>query len=214
MKRIYFVRHGQSEGNIGLIRQHSSTALTDLGRKQANLVADRLSTYPIETIISSTMSRAQETAQIIANRINKEIEFSDLFVERRRPSEQIGKPKDDLIALESQRLIEENFLTPDYYYSDEENFTDLKNRASQMLNFVAERPEENILVVGHGYIMRLVLAYAICGPNLSALEGQKFINALKTNNTGMTIFDYNPESAHPWQVLVWNDHAHLEGLVE
>jgi broad specificity phosphatase PhoE len=45
--------------------QDANTLLTERGREQAQVVARRLSSYPIEVIYSSDLSRAFETAQIV-----------------------------------------------------------------------------------------------------------------------------------------------------
>jgi len=210
MKTIYFVRHGQSEGNIGPIRQTAETNLTAKGREQANFVANRCAKLPIDIIISSTMTRAHETAEVINAKINKPIEYSDLFIERRRPSEVLGKPKDDPIGVEATRLTEENFHLPDFRFSDEENFADLKIRAERALDLLVQRPEEKILVVTHGYFTKVLTAYITFGPNLTSQECKSFIRTFHTENTGITVFGYDQtKTTDPWFMWVWNDHAHL-----
>lgn len=209
MKKIYFVRHGESEGNVGSIRQASISSLTQKGREQSAYVAERVKKLPIEVIIASTMGRAQETARIISKKIGKEFESSGLFAERRRPSDQLGKPKDDPIAIRSQELIQENFLVPGFRYSDEENFEDLKERSGEALKFLQARPEQNILVVTHGFIMRIIMARAVFGEALAAKECQQFIRAFHMENTGISVLGYNEKEENPWWLWVWNDHAHL-----
>ena len=70
---LYFVRHGQYERT----EEHPDGTLTELGRRQAGALADRLETLPLEQVFSSTMYRAQETAQIIVDR-----QFPHLEVQR------------------------------------------------------------------------------------------------------------------------------------
>ena len=214
MKKIYFVRHGQSEGNIGNIRQTKDTSLTDTGIVQAGFLATRVMSLPIEKVICSTMSRATETIKIICEKVTKEIEYSDLFVERRRPSVQYDIPKDDPIAIESERLMRENFATNlEYHYSDEENFLDLKMRAEKALEFLIHLPEENILVVTHGYILKVIVAYALFGENLTANECESFIKSLQMHNTGITLLSYKEDSLNnKWNMVTWNDVSHLEDL--
>ena len=158
------------------------------------------------------MNRAKETAVIISEKTGKKIETSNLFIERRRPSEQLGKPKNDPVALESERLIVENFLVSGYRYSDEENFDDLKKRASKMLDFLGERSEETIFVVTHGFFMRVVVAYVVFGEDLTARECEQIIRTFHMANTGITAFGYNESQKNPWWLWFWNDHAHLTGL--
>lgn len=210
MKTIYFVRHGQSEGNIGPIRQTAATNLTAKGREQAAFVADRCAKLPIDIIISSTMTRAHETAEIITTKVAKPIEYSDLFVERRRPKEALGKPKDDPVGTEAGRIIMENFHQPDFRFSDEENFSDLKIRSGLALDYLAGLKEDKILVVTHGFFLRILLARITMGADLTAPECKHFVDACHMENTGITVFCYNPErKENPWFLWMWNDHAHL-----
>lgn len=210
MKKIYFVRHGESEGNIGPIRQTAASSLTQKGIEQASFVAQRASKLPVDILISSTMTRAKETAQVISEKISKSIEYSDMFVERRRPSEVLGKPKNDPIALTAEKEIGENFSKPSWRLSNEENFDDLKNRALQALQYLGNRPEENILVVTHGFFLRIVMACVVFGKDLSGEECERFIRTFHMENTGITVFGYDDnKNENPWWLWVWNDHAHL-----
>ena len=60
---IYFVRHGQSTANAGGVTMaHAAIPLSELGRRQAVLVASLLEVEP-ELILSSTYVRAMETAR-------------------------------------------------------------------------------------------------------------------------------------------------------
>lgn len=64
---LVLVRHGESEGNIRRIMQgHLDLPLTDAGREQARLVAARLASMSLAAIYSSPLSRAFETARVIA----------------------------------------------------------------------------------------------------------------------------------------------------
>lgn len=210
MKKVYFVRHGESEGNIGPIRQTGESPLTERGRAQAEFVATRCAKLPIDIIVSSTMTRARQTAEIIHAHINVPRDESDLFVERRRTSVELGRPKDDPAGLEAARLVRENFHVSGYRHSDEENFDDLKSRAGAALDYLRERPEQNILVVTHGYFMRALMARVVMGEELTSFEGAKFIRTFHMENTGITVLVYDEKHLDsPWWFWMWNDHAHL-----
>ncbi len=210
MKTIYFIRHGESEGNVGPIRQAATSSLTEKGREQSAFVAERCTKLPIDTIVSSSMNRAKETAEIILVKVKKPIEYSELFVERRRPSEVLGKPKDDPAGLKAEREIKAHFHQSGWRYSDEENFDDLKQRAKDILEYLAHRPEDNILVVTHGFIMRIVMAYVAMGDKLTGEECEQFIRTLHMENTGITVICHDKKkSDSSWWLWTWNDHAHL-----
>ena len=119
MKKVYFVRHAESEWNVKSVRQVGSAPITEKGQDQASLVGERFKDTPIDVVITSTMTRAKETAEIISEKIQKPLDLSDLFVERRRPDEQYGVKKDDPKANEAEMAIRENFGVPGYRFSNE-----------------------------------------------------------------------------------------------
>lgn len=60
---LYLVRHGQYVRTP----EHPDGTLTELGRRQARALGERFQTLPLDTIWSSTMYRAEETARIVAD---------------------------------------------------------------------------------------------------------------------------------------------------
>lgn len=66
--RLYFARHGESEANVLRIisNQDWKHPLTELGRAQAQGLADRLQGEGITHLFSSPVQRAVETAEIIS----------------------------------------------------------------------------------------------------------------------------------------------------
>lgn len=210
MKKVYFVRHGESEGNAGPLRQGALTPLSELGRKQAEMVADRCAKLQSQVLISSTLMRAKETAEAISNRTNLSIEYSDLFVERRPASVIPGQPKESELVKNYEKTLMEKFHLPGWRHSDEENFDDLKERARKALDYLASRSEEALLVVTHGMFLKVLTAYVVHGPSLTGDECRDFFRAFIGNqNTGITVFDHTKDADPSWRVRIWNDHAHL-----
>jgi len=208
MKTIYFVRHGEAEVNVSDVFGDGSSPLTPRGHEQAAFIAQRASKLPLEKIVASTMVRAQETAAHIAKRTGHPIESTDLFVERRRPSEHLGARKDDPRSIEITQTLIDHFSEPGYRFSDEENFEDLRERAGQALTHLEQMPEKHILVVTHGFFLRVLVAVAVFGKNLSGEECDRFIRTFHMENTGLSVLGFDPKfEKSPW--WVWNDHAHL-----
>ncbi|MCM3743816.1 histidine phosphatase family protein [Sporosarcina luteola] len=79
MTTIGLIRHGITEWNdLGKAQGTSNIPLNKLGRKQANNVGDRLlDEGNWDVIISSDLSRAIETAQIIGSKLNLSISHYD-----------------------------------------------------------------------------------------------------------------------------------------
>src|SRR6185436_16717380 len=86
MKHLYFVRHGESELNAaGLGAGHSESPLTEKGRQQAKQAGQEAKDLKIDYVVCSPLSRARETAEIIAKEIGypvKDIHVNKLFIER------------------------------------------------------------------------------------------------------------------------------------
>ncbi len=211
MKRIYLVRHGESESNAGgALSPGDVTSLSKQGIEQAKFVAERATKLPIEVVISSTMLRARQTAQYIVDATGKNLETSSFFTERLMPSAQFGKTIHDPEVIEMEEHINNKLPDHEYRYTDEENFADLKDRASKGLTYLAERPESEILLVTHGLFLRILVGIAIFGKEFTGKEALKFVHGLGTTNTGITVLEYdNERKTNYWRMRTWNDHAHL-----
>ena len=61
---IYLVRHGEAASGWGT---HPDPGLSEKGHDQANLAADALSSFGIQSALTSPMQRCQETAAPFAN---------------------------------------------------------------------------------------------------------------------------------------------------
>jgi broad specificity phosphatase PhoE len=209
---IYLVRHAQSEGNISQIEHHDGVNLTEKGKEQARSLAARFKNIPIDIILSSSYSRARETADILNIEINKEIIYSDVLIERQVPTEIIGKhiKQDGVQSLYD--LLRENFKKENTRHSDEENFEDLKERAGKALEFIKTQPYENVLVVTHGSFLRALLAYMIFGESMTGHEFAQVHRAFRNKNAGITVVEYKATTSplkNDWLVHDWNDFAHL-----
>jgi broad specificity phosphatase PhoE len=68
---IHLARHGETDWNRELRWQgHSDPPLNDRGRRQAQMLADALDGMPLVAVYTSDLSRATETAEIVASRLN------------------------------------------------------------------------------------------------------------------------------------------------
>ena len=210
-KTIYFIRHGESEGNVGRMYQGPDSQLNDEGKKQAGLIAERVSKLSFETMIASPWPRAKETAEIIGATIGKKPEFSDLFTENTRPAVISGKLYGDKEADAIWRSWSETRYTPGKRVLDGENFDDLIERADKALSFLRDRKENDIVVVTHGYFLRVIVARVLLGDLITGTTLRSFIHNTITENTGLTVLKYQPgfEECPAWRLWVYNDHAHL-----
>lgn len=208
MKNIYFVRHGESEGNQARLYQSYVTSLSEKGHLQAKLIADRFSNIEIETIISSDYIRAKQTAKYISEVTGKDIIENQLFRERKRPSIQENQSKEipELIAIDKE--IEDNWGGVEWRCSDEENFVDLRQRAKECFEFLENMTEDNIVVVTHKNFLHCLVWYRLFGINVTPKEAKIITDNFIMSNTGIVWMQYD-EVKNDWNLVTWNDHAHL-----
>lgn len=210
-KTVYFLRHGQSKDNVSPVFQSPDSPLSEKGKKQAENIALRVSKLPFDGLISSPLKRAKQTAKIITNSTGKKAEYSELFVERIKPTYVNGKPYTDVKANELWRDWQKSLYTPGMRAEDGENFDDLVVRADNALTFLKNRPEQSLVVVTHGYFLRTIVIRVLLGDLLS---GEAFENSQRTmlmENTGLTVLQYRDgfEEEARWRLWTYNDHAHL-----
>jgi broad specificity phosphatase PhoE len=173
-KNIYLLRHGETDWNKLHKRQgcENDIQLNNTGRQQAELVGNYLSNSNItaDLIISSSMSRANETAQIIAKKINyqlpiliidnlKEVCHGDLSgltdediksdpkFDKYLELENIYKKEKDPIK-QRELFYEHNKILNNLY--GVELFNHSRHRFKKALMEIYNREEKNIIVVAHG----------------------------------------------------------------
>ncbi len=206
MKLVYFVRHGQSEANVGAVFQGAESPLTATGRKQASRIAARVARLPVEVVIVSPLKRAQETAECIKAHTTAPIITSPLFQERKKPRGLEGKSLHDPKAQHVYHAWVRTLFARNRELHSGENYERLVKRAQQALRFLEKRSEQHIAVVTHGFFMRILAAIVIHGkanPDIVRV----FAKGLEMENTGLTVFRFTPERG--WQLWIWNDHSHL-----
>jgi len=195
-RRIYFVRHGETLLNAEHIRQSAEGALSEKGRGQAEKVGGYLKQFPIKRIITSTYPRAEETAAIINEHLKVPVLRSSLFVERRNPSEIIGKHTNDPEVIRIVDQMDLAYHDDDYRFSDEENFIDLKARAQKCLNLLARQGTRHMVVVTHHHFLKMCIAYLLYRERLHSADFAKLSFFNVSDNAGITVVEF-----HPWKVL-------------
>jgi probable phosphoglycerate mutase len=217
MKTVYFVRHGESESNARTTRTYKGkeSELTEKGTEQAQIIARRAERIPFDCIISSPWIRTRRTAEAIAARTGKQIEFSELFTEVRAPSSCIGMELSDPLFRARLDAWHASTLGRAARVEDGENFDDLIMRVRDALTFLENRKEENILVATHGLFLRTLLAHILVGDDVTPEQVTHFLASSKSDNTGVTVLTFGEMPQHEidgskrWRLRVFNDHSHL-----
>ena len=202
-KKVYLVRHGESGYGAKGIYQTYDTPLSPAGIKQAEVLARRFSTIPIDVIYASPLPRARQTADIINASL---VQNLDALREIKRPSEIIGKPLADGPSLAIKRQLIVHVNDPTWHYSDEENFYEVRDRSLELLKLLEEDEAQNILLVSHAMILRVLFMVMAFGRNAGHEIHQNLYSHFRMTQTGITLLEHNGRG---WLLMTWNDYAHL-----
>ena len=158
---IFLVRHGETVDNARQIMQGQTQGeLNEMGFKQAQEVAARLSSEAIDAVVASDLHRAIQTAEIIAKPHGLPVETTPLLRERDGGGF-------------TGRFIPD--LRGEVWPDDIESEEALLQRAHDFLQIMtATYDGKRVVAVGHGIINKAILAvYASC----SMKEVQRMMNA-------------------------------------
>ena len=177
MSVLYLVRHGQSEWNrIGRIQGRSESPLTELGRQQAAALGRMLGSILPDSgidIVASPLSRAFETATIIAGELGRAA--GDVRTDDRINDFDVGVlagyPGWDAVASDYPELARLRLEDPIHFQPPGgESGADVLARARAFLA-ARQAAERDALVVCHGVINKFIRAAArgIAGGDIIAL---------------------------------------------
>jgi broad specificity phosphatase PhoE len=184
---IGLLRHGQTDWNVDMRLQGvSDIPLNDYGREQANTAAEVLSSSTWEMIVSSPLSRALETANIVASKLG--FENVDVLPE----------------LIERSFGVAEGLSYDDWKtrYQDGQNvdqaetIAQLDVRANALLKLLALKFEgQQVLTVSHGALIRRLIHIISNGE--FPREGERFGNASLTtiehDGDDWKILNYDPK---------------------
>ena len=81
---LYLVRHGETDWNAAERWQgHTDVPLNETGRAQARAVAEALRSLRLSAVVASDLSRAQETARIVAAELGIAVAYFDAALRER-----------------------------------------------------------------------------------------------------------------------------------
>ena len=208
-RRFYFVRHGETLLNAEHIRQGAEGMLSEKGRAQAEEVGRYLARFNINAILSSTYPRAKETAEILRGQLKAPVAYSDLLVERRNPSDVVGKSSRDPKVTTTLNQIDLAYHEDDFHVSDEESFAELKTRARKCVDLLAAQGENGTVIVTHHVFLKACIAYMLYRERLHATDFVKLSFFNYSDNAGITTCEFNPWRAFSptcgWRVVSFNE---------
>ncbi len=131
--------------------------LTELGRDQAEINGKFLSPLEIDYLVASPLDRTRQTADIINQHLELEINYDDRIMEW-QCGDWSGEMWDDVSNKWPEEFAawqEDQF---NYRGPDCENFPDMINRTSPFLDEILALDHNRIAVVSHGMIGRVMVS--------------------------------------------------------
>jgi probable phosphoglycerate mutase len=206
--RLVLVRHGESNATVARViaGMRTCSGLSPLGIRQAEALRDRLASTGelgvVDNLLSSTMPRALETAEVLAPA------FGDLVVERvadlreHDPGEADGLTFDAYVERYGVPDPERDAYVP--ISPGGESLAAFHLRAATALHGIARAlAGRTVVVVCHGGIVDAALRSFL---GLGLVGGFE----LWTRNTSLTELALLPTGR--WRLVRYNDSAHLAGL--
>ena len=151
---FYYIRHGESEGNVlKLCQGQLNYPLTAVGKAQARLAADRLRGCKIQSLYFSPLKRAAETALIIAELLQIETLIPMEELKERSWGVLEGKSNQPMFAQEeTERGV--NY--------DDSNDTTFESKSKFCLRIysamdqILKDSESPVAIVGHGRFFNML----------------------------------------------------------
>lgn len=201
MTTLYLLRHGQSEWNVlHKVQGQEDTALTERGIEQAGMAAERLKDEKIDIIYSSDLRRAYDTAEIVGNKLNLDVNKLESIREvhfgvwQGLDLDTIKKEHGDDYKLWRTEPHNLNI-------KDAENLHTLRDRVlKDIQNLVSENPGKKILLVSHGAAIKALIL------GILDIDISKY-NKLTVGNVGLSIIEYREFSP---VIKVLNDTNHVK----
>ena len=198
-RRIYLMRHGA----VSYFRNQEGfrpdeVALNVEGRRQAAVAAEELQAAPIDRVIASTLKRTIETAQIVNQRRDIEIETVESLCEVRAGALTELHPDsiEETIAGAFRKLSRET------RFLGGETFGSLMDRVGGWFDhFVQDKSWQTALIVAHGGVNRALLARALAADVqcFGSIEQEPAcINVLDVDDSGRMIvrmMNFSPYNA-------------------
>jgi len=206
--RLILVRHADAHAGLrGIIAgPRGCRGLTDLGRRQATALRDRIDAtgHPdVDILLTSLLPRAIETASIIAPALGFEEVPQDCDLCEVHTGDADGLDWADHAErfgpLDMHAEPERAFAPGGESWN---GFHDRVDAAMQRLG--REHPGATVMTVSHAGVIAASLRVRFGGPSTGAAR-------LVPTNTGMTVWDLE-EPTHVWTLRTYDDARHLDDL--
>lgn len=225
---LYLIRHGRQESD----RCNVDVPLSEEGRRQAELLGRRMAEYPVDALYTSHLLRAEQTGRIAFShrrdltenmqirRGLAEIDFGRLtgredskvkafyreYYQEQKALFQDKKNRPAGTALDRvNAYVGEYFVPPEeMWYPGGENGGMVLERVMPVVREWIDSPYQNIAVVSHGGVIRILLC-ALFGGDF----GKRLMYGTSLENCSITQLHFD-EKLGGFFLDRFNDYAHIE----
>ena len=173
---MLLIRHCQSSG------QDPDAVLTEIGRKQAEALAEFLSDYPIDMIVSSSYTRAQQSIEPFAANVGLPIHLDHRLIERTLS----GSPIDNW-----REVVRDSFGDLELRIPGGESAREVLDRGWAAITELLDGGHLLPIAVTHGNLLSLILNSL--DPNFGYAGWESLSNpdvfALKEADDGRLVFE-------------------------
>jgi broad specificity phosphatase PhoE len=159
---LFLFRHGETDWNReGRLQGHTDTVLNATGLAQAKMLSEALRPHQLDAVVSSDLTRARTTAQIVAEALDIPL-FTDAGLRETNVGAAEGLLWSDAKTRFGQGLTERWYSDGDVAFPDGETGIETRMRGLAALRrFVAEQPFRRIGVSTHGAMVRQLMKHAL-----------------------------------------------------
>lgn len=186
--RLIIVRHGESEWNrIGRYKGQQDAPLSELGARQAEALARRLTYEPIDAIFASPLQRAAKTAEAIA-RHHPDVPFAhEPALLEICHGDWEGLMADEVIERYGDGLREWRSHPTRAQMPGGESFSNILKRVLDFKDWLcAEYSGRNVLISTHDVVVKILVADAL-GMNMDR------INRIWVTNASISVIEYGED---------------------
>jgi probable phosphoglycerate mutase len=201
MALFYFVRHGEATWNAeARLCGRTDVPLSEVGRRQAARLAERLSKLPLKAIYTSPLERARATARFIADAARIEPTVEERLVELDYGAWEgltYEEIKQGHAAAYRAWVADPGEVAP----PEGESGRQVVARVAPFLELLAARhPRGTVVVVSHRTVCRLIVCHVL------GLPLGEYRRRLAMDNAALNILEWAETG---WRLLVLNDTSHL-----
>jgi uncharacterized phosphatase len=185
--KIICIRHGETDWNkLGKLQGREDIPLNEAGIEQVREASRYFTPFVWDEIISSPLSRAKQTAEIIAEK-----------AAIKNIREDLGLIERDMGEVSGMTMEERRRAFPDGKFGGMEPLEKMQSRVLNcLLTYTKEFPGKNIIVVSHGAAINSILSY------LS--NGEVGTGKTLLNNACLSLLEYDGKK---FSIVFFNKEA-------